>query len=198
MLRVHGFVDGGCLRKMGEKLGVPFPDPRKAVSSVLSANSMATLTNYTMRTGPQAKIYRVTYYDAVEDEGTESPDVEDYWSEIELLHDTSLGFGAIRGRRGRRRQKKVDTLLATDMLVGAFTNIFDVAILVSGDADFVPVVDEVRRRGISVVVGIGADGAGELVRACDRAVWFVKEEPQVAVNRLANKTYLQSLNLRSE
>jgi len=37
-------------------------------------------------------------------------------------------------------------------MVGSFTNLFHVAILVTGDSDFVSVVNEVRRRGVMVVV----------------------------------------------
>jgi uncharacterized LabA/DUF88 family protein len=72
-----------------------------------------------------------------------------------------------------RRQKKVDGLIAVDMIVGAFTNLFHVAILVAGDSDFVPVVDEVRRRGVMVVIaGVQESLADELKRAADR-VWII-------------------------
>lgn len=38
------------------------------------------------------------------------------------------------------------------MLVSAFTENYSTAVLVTGDADFVPVVEEVKRRGPTVVV----------------------------------------------
>ena len=61
--------------------------------------------------------------------------------------------------------------MAVDMLVGAFTNIFSVAILVAGDADFVPVVNEIRRRGVIVVVASNErEVARDLRRAADRFV----------------------------
>jgi uncharacterized LabA/DUF88 family protein len=71
-----------------------------------------------------------------------------------------------------RRQKGVDVLLAVDLVVGAFTRIFDVAILVAGDADFLPAVQEARRRGISVVLAafpktMSADLRAEVDRFAD-------------------------------
>ncbi|MGD9276906.1 MAG: NYN domain-containing protein [Candidatus Pacearchaeota archaeon] len=40
-----------------------------------------------------------------------------------------------------------DVQLANDMIVGAYENHYDIAILVSGDEDFKPVVRTVRKRG---------------------------------------------------
>ena len=50
------------------------------------------------------------------------------------------------------REKGVDVRLATDMLVHAAWNNYDVAILVSGDADFEPVVRRVRDLGKKVYI----------------------------------------------
>lgn len=49
-------------------------------------------------------------------------------------------------------QKEVDIALATEMLAGAFRDAYDVAILVSGDRDFVPAVERVRAEGRRVEV----------------------------------------------
>jgi uncharacterized LabA/DUF88 family protein len=88
------------------------------------------------------------------------------------LNDTELGFASVRGGTRKRppRQKGVDTLIAVDMLVGAFTQLFSVAILVAGEADFVPVVNEVKRRGVMIVVAAANDGSlsDDLRRAADR------------------------------
>lgn len=51
-----------------------------------------------------------------------------------------------------KRTKGVDITLATDMLSGAYKGIYDTAVLVAGDADYVPLVEEVRRQGRRVVV----------------------------------------------
>jgi len=109
---------------------------------------------------------RVIYYDARPDEGS-SAELEEYWRAIELLPDTEIGFGVLRGRK--RRQKQVDTLIAVDMLEGAFTGLYQVALLIAGDADFVPIVQAVRRKGLMVVVaGAKESLADELRQAADR------------------------------
>jgi uncharacterized LabA/DUF88 family protein len=128
-------------------------------------------------------IRKIYFYDATDPvAGAPDPNVEQYWEEIERLHDTEVRFGTIRGNKPRtRRQKCVDIQLAVDMLVGCFNKLFDVAVLISGDEDFVPVVHEVQRRGVSVVVaGVSASTSAELRRIADRYVdlagpeWWTK------------------------
>ncbi len=43
--------------------------------------------------------------------------------------------------------KEDDINIAVDMVDGASENVFDVAVLVSGDGDFVPAVRSVRKKG---------------------------------------------------
>ena len=43
-------------------------------------------------------------------------------------------------------EKGVDTALATDLIQGALDNLFDAAVLMSADADFVPAVELVQNR----------------------------------------------------
>jgi len=49
-------------------------------------------------------------------------------------------------RKGQKA-KGVDIALARDMLTHAFFNNYDVAVLISGDGDYVPLVNEVKRLG---------------------------------------------------
>jgi dephospho-CoA kinase len=39
-----------------------------------------------------------------------------------------------------------DIYLAHDLLIGAFDNLYDIAIIISGDADFIPVINTLRKR----------------------------------------------------
>jgi uncharacterized LabA/DUF88 family protein len=52
-------------------------------------------------------------------------------------------------RKGNRylSQKGVDTLITMDMLTKAYTNQYDIAVLLSGDADFLDLVYEVKNLG---------------------------------------------------
>ncbi|HXO28558.1 MAG TPA: NYN domain-containing protein [Thermoanaerobaculia bacterium] len=178
-LSAYCFVDGGHVRAMAKQVGKPLVDPRALAITITYS---ATVQYWrTWKPGPEPGdlvvdsdirigLDRVIYFDARRDDATDQL-LEEYWRAVELLPDTELGFGSVRGRP--RRQKKVDGLIAVDMLGGAFAGLFQVAILVSGDADFVPVVDAVRRTGVMVVVASTADGlADELRREADR-VWIL-------------------------
>jgi NYN domain-containing protein len=53
---------------------------------------------------------------------------------------------------GSRRSKGVDITLTKDMLSHAFPGNFDAALLVAGDGDYVPLVEEVKRLGKRVYI----------------------------------------------
>lgn len=165
--RTHAFVDGAYLRSLALRHGRPLPNP---LALVLGAIGRSALKEWCYRTpdGSIVEIARLTYYDARPDESEgASPNLSSYWDAIETLNDCDLGFGSLRGRP--RRQKGVDSLIAVDMLTGAFDQIFDVAVLVAGDADFVPVVQEVKRRGALVgLIGEASTTSSDLRRSVDR------------------------------
>lgn len=78
-------------------------------------------------------------------------------------------------------EKGVDVSLVVDMLTGAFTDTFDVAILVSSDGDFKPAVEAVRRVGkrVEYVFFPGTTRSTALMQACDvsrkcRRVWVTE------------------------
>ncbi len=166
----YAFIDGGYLRRIAWDNKRPLYNPRKIAERVVSHKNVQAWPAGPY-TANNVHLARITYYDGRPDEPDEEEDKEltDYWSAIELLPDTALGFGSVRGRP--RRQKAVDTLIAVDMLVGAFTKLFSVAVLISGDSDFVPVVDEVRRLGVMVTIAAEEESLAEdLRRAADRFV----------------------------
>ena len=46
----------------------------------------------------------------------------------------------------RSREKGIDVKLATDLLIGAIDNRYDVAVVVSSDSDLIPAIDVVRKK----------------------------------------------------
>lgn len=65
-------------------------------------------------------------------------------------------------------EKGVDVLLATDMVSLAFRDAYDTAILVSGDSDYVPVVEEIQELGKRVEnVSFKRTSSYELRKVCD-------------------------------
>lgn len=65
-----------------------------------------------------------------------------------------------------RPEKGVDAAIVTDLLSLAWQNAFDVAVLLSSDADFVPAVERVQERGLKVVNGGWSRRGHELKAAC--------------------------------
>lgn len=75
-------------------------------------------------------------------------------------------------------EKGVDVFLATDMVSKAFDNLYDTAILVSRDGDFVPAVKEVRRfhkKVINVDVPRLDGKPSFLSQICDQFIPLTKE-----------------------
>jgi uncharacterized LabA/DUF88 family protein len=189
MVVAHGFVDGGYLHHVARDL-VPgaFANPQGLIDKVVQTQHVQTWAGGSRRRR-RVKATCVTYYDADHDDPAKphDPARDKYRRAVQLLPDTHLGFGMLRGGRNGLRQKAVDTLIAVDMLVGAFTRIYQIAILVAGDADFVPVVAEVRRRGAAVIVVAQEKSlSDDLRRAADRIIRIVpegeaKDEPNGAV-----------------
>ena len=63
-------------------------------------------------------------------------------------------------------EKGVDTRIATDLISMAWDSNYDVAVLVSSDRDFVPVVRFLQSRAIKVVHGAFPPVAAELSQEC--------------------------------
>jgi len=65
-------------------------------------------------------------------------------------------------------EKGVDILIATDMLIGAFRNCYDSLMLVSGDGDFAPVLNEIKEMGKRVENAFFAKSRSSgLISSCD-------------------------------
>ncbi len=67
----------------------------------------------------------------------------------ESLH--AIGFHAeLFHKQKNKRAKRVDITLARDMLFNSLRDNLDVAVIFSGDEDYVPLIEEVKRAGKNV------------------------------------------------
>ena len=65
----------------------------------------------------------------------------------------NIGFSPNVFKKAKnQRSKGVDIALCRDMLTHAFRNHYEVAVLVAGDGDYVPLVEQVKRLGKPVLV----------------------------------------------
>lgn len=60
-----------------------------------------------------------------------------------------IGLGHML-KTDRYREKGVDVLIAVDMIIGAYENLYDILILVSSDTDLLPAIDKVKKLGKKV------------------------------------------------
>lgn len=63
-------------------------------------------------------------------------------------------------------EKGVDTAIVTDLLSLAWQDGFDIAVIVSSDADFVPAAKNLQDRGLKVVNGSWSGHGHHLAKAC--------------------------------
>lgn len=66
----------------------------------------------------------------------------------------------------RAPEKGVDAAIATDLLSLAWEGALQVAVLVSGDSDFVPAVERIQEKGLKVVNATWRNHGNELAQAC--------------------------------
>lgn len=186
----YAFIDGGYLRALAQEWGMDAPNPRKLATGLAESGPVQTWA-FDPTKHPNALLARISYYDALpNDTAQKNSELEEYWKAIEVLDDVHLGFGALKGLKRKVRQKGVDALVAVDMLVGAFSELFDIAILVAGDADFVPVVEEVKRRGVMVAIaGSKTSVADDLRRAADRFIEVTKASQWLEPMRGDGRTF---------
>lgn len=66
----------------------------------------------------------------------------------------------------RAREKGVDAAIVTDILSLAWEGAFDVAVLVTSDADMIPCVERVQEKGFKVINACWPGRGHELAQAC--------------------------------
>ncbi len=127
---------------------------------------------------PDTQLLRAYYYDSLPyvgdpptEEDTDRLARKERWLHaIEHIPQLEVRLGQVARREdGTVVQKRVDVLLAMDMVRVAYKRLADVVVLVAGDSDYVPLVEEVKAEGLLVDL-VYSEGSvhGDLVRACDR------------------------------
>jgi uncharacterized LabA/DUF88 family protein len=94
-------------------------------------------------------VIRIYYYDAFPDVENKKEKMKNiYIHRIRKLPGFEDRLGSLKiGKKRELKQIGVDTLIAVDMLSKAYENHFDIAILLSGDGDHMPLVDAVKNTG---------------------------------------------------
>jgi uncharacterized LabA/DUF88 family protein len=118
------------------------------------------------------KLIRTYYYNAVvsqQDDAQRHRDQQRFFEKLRNASYLELRLGRLERRGNTYVEKGVDVQIATDMIRSAHQDAYDTAILVSGDADFVPAVQLVKDFGKHVENAFCRTGRSRfLQQTCDR------------------------------
>ena len=101
------------------------------------------------------RLFRVYYYNILQDQGQHPEGSREQKDFLEALHRMpylEVRLGGTKIAQGIPVEKGIDIMLASDLLHFAWTNLYDVAILVSGDGDFAYALQTVKNIGKHVEV----------------------------------------------
>jgi len=163
--RVMMFIDGENLAmRYKAQLGEQQP-----VSHVQYISDVMVWSEYATRIrGPQDFIRRHYYTAACQD--------DDYRKNIETkLKNIGIEAPSVFPRTRNRSSKRVDITLATDMLTHAHRKNYDIAVLVTGDEDYVPLVEAVKGEGCRVVLWALSSGLSPALKKAADHYWDIGE-----------------------
>ena len=103
-------------------------------------------------------LIRTYYYASLQGD---NPKIEEVQNRLKALR---VGQPRVFKKQKNRRSKRVDITLAVDMLSHAQRGNFDLAVLVAGDEDYVPLLEAVKAEGARVAVWFIPDGLSSALR----------------------------------
>jgi uncharacterized LabA/DUF88 family protein len=142
------FIDGGCLRFCLQRM------------SIIYTGGAALSVDYTKLTRNWSKVF---YYDALPERKSNEDETAyrartalqrellDHLSSLDRFH---VYEGDVRRSASRRgpEQKKIDVMIAIDMLMHSFRRNMHEATLLTGDLDFKPLIDALVQEGMFVTL----------------------------------------------
>ncbi len=128
-------------------------------------------TEFTSKLCGSRNLFRIYYYNVLQDP-TQRPDSHQEQQEfLDILHKTpylEVHLGSTKMAQGVPVEKGIDIMLATDLMKFAWKDYYDVAILVSGDADFAYALQAVKDLGKHVEVAYFEGGVSrDLLNVAD-------------------------------
>lgn len=101
------------------------------------------------------RLFRAYYYNVLQDAAQRADAAREQQEFLSALRDTpylEVRLGSLKLSQGIPVEKGVDVMLVTDLLEFAWKDLYDVAVLVSGDSDFAYALQAVKNMGKYVEV----------------------------------------------
>jgi uncharacterized LabA/DUF88 family protein len=112
-------------------------------------------TDFTTKLCAGRPLFRTYYYNVLQDPSQRPEGFREQQEFLDVLKKTpylEVRLGGMKLSQGVPVEKGIDIMLATDMLHFAWNNLYDVAILVSGDGDFAYALQAAKNMGKHVEV----------------------------------------------
>ncbi len=166
--RISIFIDGSNLYHSYKALGVSNIDFQKLADSLKGERLLVS----------------VFYYNSSLDI---SVDEKKYWKQQKFFDVLRRlpGFNVVLCRRKKFKKedgtfgfevKGDDVYLATDLVSGAYESLYDTAIIVSGDEDFVPAIKKVQKLGKKVEnIYFSSTSSNYLKKTCNSSLCLDEE-----------------------
>lgn len=107
------------------------------------------------------RLFRIYYYNVLQDAAQRPDGYREQQEFLDVLRRTpylEVRLGSTKVAQGTPVEKGIDVMLATDLLYFAWNDFYDVAVLVSGDADFAYAFQAVKNMGKHVEVAYFENG----------------------------------------
>ena len=101
------------------------------------------------------RLFRTYYYNVLQDPSQRGEGHREQQEFLNALRETpylEVRLGGTKLAQGIRVEKGIDVMLATDLLHFAWIDLYDIAVLVSGDSDFAYALQAVKNMGKHVEV----------------------------------------------
>ncbi len=125
-----------------------------ALEGILKRHDL-DFTQFVARLCGERCLYRTYYYNALQDVCARPEAFREQQEFLDTLRKTpylEVRLGTIKTAQGTQVEKGVDIMLGVDLVNYAWSNLYDTAILVSGDADFAYALQAVKNMGKHVEV----------------------------------------------
>ena len=157
--RVQIFIDGANLyRFLKEECGSAKLDFLEFARRLCNGRKLVRINYYISTVNPQRN-------------ATVAANQQRFLNKLRNVPYVTISHRPLRYAASKSFEKGLDVLMATDIITNALRDCYDTAILVSGDGDFAPVLDEVKRAGKQVENAAFQSGRSDaLINTSDRFI----------------------------